>query len=67
MKAIQETQVWSLGEEDLLEWEMANQNTGNSSILTWKIPWMEEPGRLHNPWGLKESETPDTYTQNIDK
>ena len=30
--------VW----EDLLEKEMATQ----SSILAWKIPWMEEPGRL---------------------
>ena len=39
---IQETQVQSLGWEDLLEKEMAT----HSSILTWIIPWMEEPGRL---------------------
>ena len=39
---VQETQVQSLGQEDLLEKEMAT----HSSILTWKIPWMEEPGRL---------------------
>ena len=38
----QETWVQSLGREDLLEKEMAT----HSSILAWKIPWMEEPGRL---------------------
>ena len=37
-----ETQVQSLGREDLLEKEMAT----HSSTLAWKIPWMEEPGRL---------------------
>ena len=35
-------QVWSQGWEDLLEKEMAT----HSSILAWKIPWTEEPGRL---------------------
>ena len=42
LPAVQETQVWSLGREDLLEKEMAT----HSSILAWKMPWMEEPGRL---------------------
>ena len=42
LSAMQETQVRSLGWEDPLEKEMAAQ----SSILAWKIPWMEEPGRL---------------------
>ena len=37
----QETRVQSLGQEDLLEKEMAT----HSSILPWKIPWTEEPGR----------------------
>ena len=37
---MQETQVWSLGQEDMLEKEMATR----SSILAWKIPWTEEPG-----------------------
>ena len=37
-----EIQVQSLGREDLLEKEMAT----HSSILAWKIPWMEDPGRL---------------------
>ena len=34
--------VWSLGQEDPLEKEMAT----HSSILAWEIPWTEEPGRL---------------------
>ena len=38
---MQETQVWSLDQGDLLEKEMATY----CSILAWKIPWME-PGRL---------------------
>ena len=28
----------------------------HSSILAWKIPWTEEPGGLHSPWGRKESD-----------
>ena len=56
--AMQETWVRSLGWEDPLEKEMAT----HSSILAWKIPWMEEPGR-YSPWGHKESDTTDfTYT-----
>ena len=43
LPAMQETQVRSLGWEDLLEKETAI----HSSTLTWRIPWMEEPGRLH--------------------
>ena len=39
---MQETQVQSLGWEDPLEKEMAT----HSSILAWRIPWIEEPGRL---------------------
>ena len=37
---MQETWVWSLGQEDALEEEMAN----HSSILPWRITWTEEPG-----------------------
>ena len=40
----QETWVRSLGWEDLLEKEIVT----HSSILAWKIPWMEEPGRLQS-------------------
>ena len=36
--------VQSLGQEDLLEEEMATL----FSILAWKIPWTEEPGRLQS-------------------
>ena len=39
-----ETWVQSLGQEDLLEKEMAT----HSSILAWKIPWTEKPGRLQS-------------------
>ena len=28
----------------------------HSSTLAWKIPWVQEPGRLH-PWGREESDT----------
>ena len=44
LPAMQETGVQFLGREDLLEKEMAN----HSSIFAWKIPWMEEPGRLQS-------------------
>ena len=39
-----ETWVQSLVREDLLEKEMATY----CSILAWKMPWMEEPGRLQS-------------------
>ena len=45
--AMQETQVWFLSWEDLLEKGMATQ----PSILAWRIPWTEEPGG-YSPWGL---------------
>ena len=44
-----ETWVQSLGWEDLLEKEMAT----HSSVLAWKIPWMEEPGRLQSMGSLR--------------
>ena len=44
LTAMQETRVRSLGWEDPLEKEMAT----HSSTLAWKIPWMEEPGRLQS-------------------
>ena len=42
--AMQETQVQSLGWEDPLE----NGMTSHSSILAWRIPWTEEPGKLQS-------------------
>ena len=44
LSTMQEIQVQSLGWEDLLEKEIAT----HSSILAWKIPWKEEPGRLQS-------------------
>ena len=44
LSTMRETRVRSLGGEDLLEKEMAT----HSSILAWKIPWMEEPDRLRS-------------------
>ena len=44
LSAMQETRVRSLVWEDPLEKEMA----AHSSTLAWKIPWMEEPGRLES-------------------
>ena len=41
LQETQETPVWSLGWEDPLEEEMKT----HSSILAWKIPWTEAPGR----------------------
>ena len=42
--AVQETWVRSLGQEDPLEEGMA----AHPSILAWRIPWTEEPGRLQS-------------------
>ena len=44
LPAMQETRVRSLGWENPLEKEMAT----HSSILAWKTPWTEEPGRLQS-------------------
>ena len=43
----------TLGREDPLEKEMVT----HSSILAWRIPWTEKPGRLHSPRGPKELDT----------
>ena len=50
--AREEMQDQSLNREDPLEEEIATL----SSILTWKMPWTEEPGRLQS-MGLQESDT----------
>ena len=51
LPAVQETWVQILGQEDPLEKEMAT----HSSILTWRIPWAEEPSRLQS-MGSQESD-----------
>ena len=42
MQEMEETRVWSLGQEDPLEKEMAT----HSNIFAWRIPWTEETGEL---------------------
>ena len=53
LPAMQETWVQSQDQEDSLEKEMAT----HSSILAWRIPWTEEPGRLHTVHGVPKSWT----------
>ena len=59
MQEMQERQVQSLGQEDPLEKIMAT----HSSILAWKIPWIQKLGdgqgglACYSPWGCKESDT----------
>ena len=53
--SMQETQVQSLGWEDPLENEIATHST----ILTWEIPWTEDP----SPWGCKDLDTTKQLTQ----
>ena len=48
LPAMQETWVRFLGWENALKKEMATY----SSILAWRIPWIEEPGRLHRVHGV---------------
>ena len=57
---VQEKQVWSLGQEDPLEEEMAT----HSSIPGWRIPWTEEPSglqsigtqRVRHDWATEQSQ-----------
>ena len=60
LPAMQETWVQSLGGEDHLEKDMAT----HSSLLAWRIPWTEEPGRLQL-MGCKELDSTEqlTHTQ----
>ena len=53
---MRETRVQSLGQEDPLEKGM----TTHSSILAWKIPWMEKPYRLQS-MGSQESDTTEWF------
>ena len=57
LPAMQETQVWSLGQEGPLDNEMAT----HSRIFAWRIPWTEDPGGLY-PWGQKELEATEWLT-----
>ena len=53
LPTIQETWAQSLGREDPLEKGMAT----HSSIPAWRIPWTEEPGKLHTVHGVTKSQT----------
>ena len=57
LQEMQETQVHFLGLEDSLEKELATY----SSILSWKIPWTEDPGGLQS-MGLQSWTQLSTYT-----
>ena len=61
--AIQETQVQSLGQEDLLEKGMAT----HSNILTWRFPWTEEPGGLQSMESqkIRHNWVTNTFAHNI--
>ena len=59
LPAMRETWVWSLGWEDALEESMAT----HSSILAWRIPWTEEPGRLQSTGSQSQSQSAtNTFT-----
>ena len=53
LPAVQETQVQSLSQDDLLEKGMATY----FSITAWRIPWTEEPGELLVVHGVPKSQT----------
>ena len=55
--AMQETGVRSLGREDPVE----KETTAHSSILVWRIPWTEEPGRLQSK-GSRRVGVTNTFT-----
>ena len=60
LPVMQEIRIQSLGQEDLLEKEMAT----HSGILDWKIPWTEEPGRLQS-MGHKELDTTESLSLSL--
>ena len=51
--AMHEIQVRSVGQEDPLEKGMST----HSSILAWRILWIEKHCRLYSPWDCKELDT----------
>ena len=60
LNARQETQVQSLGQEVPLEKEIAT----HSSILSWRIPWTEEPGALYSMGSqrVRHDQATNTFT-----
>ena len=65
LPTVQETWIQSLGWEDLLEKDMAT----HSSILSWRIPWTEEPGGLQSMGSQRVGHdwaTSLSYVQNVE-
>ena len=61
LPSVWETWVRSLGRQDPLEKEMAT----HSSTLAWKIPWMEESGRLQPAIVHSQGYTPSPATNEL--
>ena len=63
LPAVQETCIQSLGWEDPLEKRMA----AHSSIVAWRIPWTEEPGKLQSMGSqrIRHDWATNTFTLNI--
>ena len=61
LRAMQETWIRCLAWEDPLEKGLAP----HSSILAWRIPWIEELGGLQSPWGRKESDITEPLTLSL--
>ena len=59
LPAMRETWVQFLGWEDPLKWGM----TTHSSILVWRIPWTEEPGRLQSMGSQRVSHNWATFSK----
>ena len=60
LPAMPETWFRPMGQEHPLKEEMIT----HSSILAWRIPWTEEPGRSLCPWGHKSQTRLNNYTTN---
>ena len=56
---MQEIWIWSLGQEEPLEKEMAT----HASILAWEIPWTEEPSRLQSTASQKSQKSQQVKQQ----
>ena len=61
LPAMQEIQVWYLGQENPLEEGMAT----HSSFLVWRIPWTEEPGRLQSMGSQRVRHNWETFTHSL--
>ena len=59
---MKDARIQFLGHEDSLEKKMVT----HSSILAWRIPWTEKPGRLQS-MGSQESDTTEWLTLSLSK